>query len=346
MIHQLPLNACPSQKKSEHQDASMAGLRNASRNSCGFAAQSERIWRGQELLYIWEKQLFDTTEGTPQGGPLSPTLCNRVLDGLENTIQAVVPKRQVVHFVRYADDFIVAAESKELLESVVRPAIEAFLAERGLRLSPEKTKLTRIDEGFDFLGKNVRKFKDKLIITPARKNVRAICAKIRETVRKCRGHSPAELIRRLNPIIRGWANSHNTVQASKAFDVVDRVLFDAVWRWCLRSHPKKNKGWIIRRYYQRRGRKGWRRFGVTERDKKGKLVRLELAKPRDVPLVRYIKIRARSNPHDAKDRDYFIMRRKANNYTELPSAARKGKSTQSPKPRTTNKAGSAPPRAS
>ena len=277
--------------------------------------------------YIWEKQLFDTTEGTPQGGIISPTLCNVVLDGLERVVREAVPRGERVFFIRYADDFIVAAETREVLEGPVRTAIEQFLAERGLEMSPEKTKLTHIDEGFDFLGKHLRKKHGKFFITPSLKNVQSVCAKIRQTVRDCFGQPAAELIRRLNPITRGWATSHRTVQSGEAFSYVEKQTFDAVWRWCLRSHPKKNRTWIFRRYFGAMATGRWGRFHAWDKPRQR---RVELVRPQDTPLVRYIKVRAQSNPHAANDRDYFIMRRQADNYRPLkgrPSPARKGTTT-------------------
>lgn len=280
--------------------------------------------------YIWEKQLFETTEGTPQGGIISPTLCNVVLDGLEQAIREAVPRGERVFFIRYADDFVVAAEKREVLEGPVPTAIVLFLAVRGLELSPEKTKLTHIDEGFDFLGKHLQKERGRLYIMPSVKNVQSICAKIRQAVRDCFGLSAADLIRRLNPIIRGWATSHRTVQSGDAFSSVEKETFAAVWRWCQRNHPNKNRTWIVRRYYGITSRGRWGRFHAWDKARK-RLV--ELVRPQDVPLVRYIKVRAQSNPHDANDRDYFMMRRQAKNYRPLqeqPSASTAGCGTRAP----------------
>lgn len=275
--------------------------------------------------YVLDGELFPTTTGTPQGGIISPTLCNCVLDGLQETIRRAVPKPGKAYFVRYADDFIVASDRRETLEQTVLPAIEQFLAERGLRLSAEKTSITHIAEGFDFLGKHLRKFAHgKLITTPSKKNVKAICAKIRETARQCRGLSAATLIRRLNPIIRGWAQAHRTVQAARTFSVVDQYLFDTVWRWCRRSHRKKSRRWIFRRYFRRKdGQSGWGRFHATERDRSGQRRLVRLTVPGDILLVRYIKVRGKSNPHAARDGAYFQMRRKANNYRELSPPRRR-----------------------
>ena len=140
----------------------------------------------KELLRDWLKagyvesgKLFPTEAGTPQGGIASPTIANIALDGLEallterfgSTYPAM--NRLRVRLVRYADDFIITGTSQELLEKEVKPCVEAFLAERGLELSQEKTKITHISEGFDFLGQNVRKYDGKLLIKPSAKNVKA-----------------------------------------------------------------------------------------------------------------------------------------------------------------------------
>ena len=138
--------------------------------------------------------LYPTEEGTPQGGIISPVLANMTLDGLERRLRERFPKTTIkgiaakVNFVRYADDFIVTAASKELLEHEVKPLIEAFMKERGLELSNEKTCITHIEDGFDFLGQNVRKYKTgkqhKLLIKPAQKNVHAHLEKLRDIIKK------------------------------------------------------------------------------------------------------------------------------------------------------------------
>ena len=106
-----------------------------------------------------------------------------------------------VRLVRFADDFIITGHSKELLEMEVKPCVEAFLAERGLELSQEKTKITHISEGFDFLGQNVRKYDGKLLIKPSAKNVKAFLDKVRETIRVNRSAKQETLIHLLNPMI-------------------------------------------------------------------------------------------------------------------------------------------------
>jgi RNA-directed DNA polymerase len=138
-----------------------------------------------------DRQVFHSTEeGTPQGGIISPVLANMALDGLEKLLHKAFPRsvmrggkchRALVHFIRYADDFIITGRSKELLEQEVKPLVEQFMRERGLQLSAEKTVVTHIEEGFDFLGQNVRKYNAgkqyKLLIKPSKKNVKAFLEK-------------------------------------------------------------------------------------------------------------------------------------------------------------------------
>jgi RNA-directed DNA polymerase len=128
------------------------------------------------------------------------------LDGLEAVAVNAAPKGQKVHVVKYADDFIITGASKELLEEKVKPAVAAFLRERGLELSPEKTRITHIEVGFDFLGFNVRKYNGKLLIKPAKGSVKAFLAEIRGFIKSRATVKTAELIRQLNPKIRGWAS--------------------------------------------------------------------------------------------------------------------------------------------
>ena len=186
--------------------------------------------------YVENRTWFATEAGTPQGGIISPTLANLTLDGLEGLLKRTFPRKWApgstamrhpkVHLVRYADDFIVTGASREVLEMEVRPLIERFLRERGLVLSPEKTKVTHISEGFDFLGQNLRKFEGKLLIRPSQKNTQAFLDKIRAILRDNKSAAQDKLIWQLNPVIRGWVNYHRHITASKAFQRVDW----AIWR--------------------------------------------------------------------------------------------------------------------
>jgi RNA-directed DNA polymerase len=203
--------------------------------------------------FMENQRLFPTVAGTPQGGIASPVLANLTLDGMEATIRASInPRRDKVNFIRYADDFIVTAASKELLEHKVKPALVQFLQERGLKLSEEKTLITHITEGFNFLGQNVRKYGRKLLIKPARQSVRSVLDKARGRIKRCRGQKAEVLIRKLNPVLRGWANYHRHVVPKRIFGRVDYFVSRMIWRWIRRQHPNKSCGWIQRRYFSAR----------------------------------------------------------------------------------------------
>src|SRR5205823_117553 len=160
----------------------------------------------------------------------SPALANAALDGLETLLRerfgVTRPQRarNKVHLVRYADDFVITGTSKELLRNEVQPLVAHFLSERGLELSHEKTSITHIDDGFDFLGQNVRRYGTKLLLKPSRKNVRTFLAKIDDVIQHEGGHLTAgELIERLNPKIRGWALYHRHASSKQTFAHVDNV---------------------------------------------------------------------------------------------------------------------------
>ena len=163
--------------------------------------------------YMEKHVLHETTDGTPQGGIISPVLANCALDGLERLLKEKYPKgrrlkslkgiRPCVNLIRYADDFVITGKSKELLEEEVKPLVEQFLQERGLELSPTKTVITHVEKGFDFLGQNVRRYPNgKLLIKPSKKNIKTFLGGIRRTIRAALGKSAADLIDELNPKIR------------------------------------------------------------------------------------------------------------------------------------------------
>lgn len=204
----------------------------------------------KEVLHKWLKAgflenrtLFPTEAGTPQGGIISPTLANLALDGLERLLTEKFSAQRTpglkVHLIRYADDFIITGSTKELLANEVRPLVEQFLRDRGLQLSPEKTCVTSIEQGFDFLGQNLRKYGGKLLIRPSKKNTHTFLEKVRQLIRQNRGFSQTDLIRQLNPVIRGWANFHRHVVAKETFKKVEWALWYSLWRWARRRHSGK-----------------------------------------------------------------------------------------------------------
>jgi RNA-directed DNA polymerase len=261
--------------------------------------------------YVYQDELFPTDAGTPQGGIISPVLANMTLDGLESMLAEKFPnakKRGLkIHMVRYADDFIITGYSKEWLEHEVKPAVVEFLAERGLVLSPEKTKITHIREGFDFLGWNIRKYNGKLLMKPSKANIKAHLDKIREVINGNKTAKQANLIRLLNPVLRGWSNYHSHVVAKKTFDKVDTYVWSMLWQWAARRHPNKGDRWVKKKYFKSRGTRTWV-FAATEEKEDGTQKNIILLKEQDMPIVRHIKIKADANPHDPQWEPYFEAR--------------------------------------
>ena len=261
--------------------------------------------------YVYQHELFPTDAGTPQGGIISPVAANMALDGIEAMLAEKFPfaksRRLKMHMVRYADDFIITGNSKEWLEQEVKPAVVEFLAERGLVLSQEKTKVTHIRDGFDFLGWNIRKYDDKLLMKPSKANVKAHLDKIREIIKANKTAKPANLIGLLNPVLRGWANYHRHVVAKETFGRVDYNIWSMLWQWATRRHPHKGAQWIKEKYFKTRGSRSWV-FAATKIQEDGTSRELILLNESDTPIQRHIKIKADANPHDRKWEQYFESR--------------------------------------
>lgn len=261
--------------------------------------------------YVYRHQLFPTAAGTPQGGIISPVAANMTLDGLEARLTEKLPKAKrtslKMNMVRYADDFIITGFSKEWLECEVKPVVVEFLAERGLVLSPEKTRITSIEEGFDFLGWNIRKYSGKLLIKPSKANIKAHLDKIREIVKGNKAAKQANLIRQLNPVIRGWANHHRHAVAKKTFAWVDNRIWSMLWQWAVRRHPNKGARWVKEKYFKAQGTRNWV-FAAMEKQEEGMQREIALLKASDTPIQRHVKIKADANPHDRCWSAYFESR--------------------------------------
>lgn len=184
--------------------------------------------------YIEDGKLYPTERGVAQGGSISPTILVITLSGLEAAVKAAVRSKDKVNVCVYADDFIITGATPEILEKKVKPVVIAFLKERGLTLSEEKTKITHINDGFDFLGMNIRKYKGKCIIKPAKSNVKRFLADIRKEIKQLRTAKTEDLIHRLNQKIRGWSNYYRHVCSKETFGFVDYHIFQAIWRWAIR----------------------------------------------------------------------------------------------------------------
>lgn len=257
--------------------------------------------------FIDGKSLFPTESGTPQGGIISPVLANMTLDGLENLLLSRFKLRKgknyfnpMVNLVRYADDFVITGVSKELLENEVKPVVEEFFSIRGLELSSEKTKVTHIEKGFDFLGKNVRKYDGKMIIKPSKKNILAFLSEVRGIIKGNKATKQEWIINKLNPVIRGWAEFHKHDVAKETFHKVDHEIWKCLWQWAKRRHPRKGNRWIKGRYFSQKGTRDWV-FSCNN----GKT---ELMKTSSVAIRRHVKIRGEANPFDPEWEEYFENR--------------------------------------
>lgn len=285
----------------------------------------ENIPMDTQILEKWLKcgfvetgKLFPTDEGTPQGGTISPTLMNMTLDGLERLLQERLPTRQKVNgrthfnklnFVRYADDFIITGESPEFLRDKVLPIVKEFLTERGLQLSEEKTVITHIEDGFDFLGKNIRKYNGKLLIKPSKTSVKSFLAKVRSIIKGNKSTKQETLIRKLNPVIRGWVNNQRYVVSSKVFSRVDYEIYKCLWQWAKRRHKKKSHKWIAQKYWHHIGSRQWT-FSVPYENQRaeGEPLYCKLEYATDTKIIRFKKIVAEANPFDEYWTDYFEER--------------------------------------
>jgi RNA-directed DNA polymerase len=262
--------------------------------------------------FIDQGALYPTTAGVPQGGIISPVISNLVLDGLEAVVRGSSWHRCVhnINYVRWADDFIVTATSRQVLEADTLPRIDAFLAERGVRLSPEKTVITPLAQGFDFLGQTIRKPErppgkpTKLQITPSTASFQALKDKVRTLCKQARGTTPEQLIDTLNPALRGWANYHRHVICGETFAKLDNFVWHRVYRWAKRRHADKTGRWITDRYFPHRKGEPWR---FTDPATGKQLLRVrEAVKPQ-----RYLKVKGEANPFDPAWEAYFRDRDRA-----------------------------------
>ena len=249
--------------------------------------------------FIFKGELFQTNDGTPQGGVISPILANMALDGLQKAVEEkfhhgkseratrYTKDKNKVNFVHYADDFVVTASTPEIAQEA-KTVVAEFLKTRGIELSEEKTLITHIDNGFDFLGWTFRKFKGKLIIKPSKKSINKLIRNLSDTMlRKGKAWSQELFILKLNQQLRGWANYHQPVCAKSTFSYVDHTLFQILWKWAKHRHSKKGKRWIKQRYWHIQGTRKW--VFSTPIDP---LIRIT-----DTPIIRHIAIQHETNPY-------------------------------------------------
>ncbi|MCL1989254.1 MAG: group II intron reverse transcriptase/maturase [Defluviitaleaceae bacterium] len=259
--------------------------------------------------FIYQEKLFQTDSGTPQGGAISSIYANMALDGLEKVIQDKYHRnskgnienhyraKTKVNLVRYADDFIITAKTREIALEV-KEVVSEFLNARGLTLSEEKTIIAHIEEGFDFLGWTFRKFKGKLIIKPSKESIKSVINKCSTIILKeGKASTQDELIIRLNQVIRGWSNYHRHTVASYVFSYVNNTIYLLLQKWALHRHRRKGRWWRLNKYWKSKGSKRW--VFKTEQN--------ELINLKSIPIIRHPNLKISKHPFI--DQSYFIKRK-------------------------------------
>ena len=259
--------------------------------------------------FVYNGTLFPTEKGSPQGGAISSLYANMTLDGLEKLIQNKYHRnskgnienhdrsKTKVNLVRYADDFVITANTKEIAEEL-KILVSEFLQSRGLTLSEEKTIITNIDKGFDFLGWTFRKFKGKLIIKPSRNSIKTLIRKCSNIIlRQGKAITQSQLIFRLNQVIRGWSNYHRHVVASQAFSSINNILYLLLKQWTKHRHPNKSSWWRLNKYWHEKDTKRW--LFMTDDYSLINMTRIK--------IIRHPQLKISKNPF--LDKGYFTKRR-------------------------------------
>jgi RNA-directed DNA polymerase len=203
---------------------------------------------------------------------------------------------------------VITGTTKEVLQDEVMPLVKSFLQERGLTLSAEKTYITHIKDGFDFLGQNVRKYNGKLLIKPSAKSQRTLLHKVREIIKtEGRYLSAYGLIMKLNPVIRGWANYHRHVVSKQVFSDIDGQIHWTLWRWAKRKHPQKSASWIRKKYFDEKVSQR-NIFHAHAVNGDGVKVVIRLFAMASIPIRRHVKVKNTSNPYDPVWELYFEQR--------------------------------------
>jgi RNA-directed DNA polymerase len=272
-------------------------------NLIGNFPQRKLIERWLKAGFVFKGKLNSTNAGTPQGGVCSPLLANIGLHGLETFIKSTNPRLGVV---RYADDFIVTARDKESLENA-QVQIQQWLSKRGLELSTEKTLITSMEDGFNFLGFNHRHYNGKLLIKPAKKKILDFCKRLGREIKALNGYEQESVIKKLNPILRGFANYYKGVVSKETFSYIKSRVWQYLWRWAKRRHPKQNTTWVQKRYFKTINGNKWT-FATSTSDRRGKEKDLILYPIAYTPIERHIKVKGESSPDDPSLKEYWKKR--------------------------------------
>ncbi len=257
--------------------------------------------------------LAPTEAGTPQGGVVSPLLLNVALHGMETAAgvryDRCGPKAAAVHrnspvLIRYADDLVALCHSRQQAEQI-KARLAAWLVPRGLTFNEAKTSIVHLDEGFDFLGFNVRRYRGTLLIKPSKAALRRIRERLRAEMWSLRGTNAAVVISRLNPIIRGWAAYYRSVVSSEEFNDLDHYLWQLTYKWARGTHPNKPTRWIVRRYFGKFNKSRQDRWVFGDRDSGAYLLKFAWTR-----IIRHQMVTGTASPDDAALTDYWNTRRR------------------------------------
>ena len=268
---------------------------------------------------VMENGIFSKTDqGTPQGGVISPLLANIALHGMEQALGVTYYSRKEGYtkcsskrlIIRYADDFVVFTENREDAE-LCQDILTDWLRDRGLELSTEKTRILSLREGFDFLGFHIKEYTERqtpkpiLLIKPSRDSVNSFNNRIRQEFNDLKGHNVDALLKKLNPILRGWGYYFRHVASGETFSKLDGFMWLRTMKWTKLTHPKKTGKWRLHQY-----------FGFTK-DKISKwifgnpdtgqyLLRLGM----HIPIRRHILVKHGASPDNPEERAYWTKREK------------------------------------
>jgi RNA-directed DNA polymerase len=253
-----------------------------------------------------------TREGAPQGGVASPLLLNIALHGMEKAagvryymsgVEAGKTVRDSPVLIRYADDLIALCHSQEQALQV-KARLAKWLAPRGLAFNEDKTRVVTLDEGFDFLGINARRYHGKLLIKPSKTAVRRIRERLRTEMRSLRGANAAAVLKRLSPIIRGWAAYYRNVVSSETFNALDNYMWKLTYKWAIYSHANKPKRWVKTRYFGMFNPSRRNRWVFGDRDSGRYLPKFAWTR-----IVRHQMVKGGASPDNPALTDYWAERR-------------------------------------
>jgi RNA-directed DNA polymerase len=254
-------------------------------------------------------RLHRTEDGVPQGGVVSPVLLNIALHGMEQAAGVRYLSEGWIRvdspvLIRYADDFIALCHTRQQAFEI-KARLARWLEPRGLAFNEQKTRVVTLSEGFDFLAFNVRRYGTKPMIRPTKAAVRRIRKRLHDELVSLKGHNARAMIRRLNPIIRGWAGYYRTQVSSQTFKKLDQYLWALTYRWALLSHRNKSRPWVFARYFDKFNRSRQDRWVFGDRQTGAYLHRFAWT-----GIVRHQLVRYRASPDDPELTEYWAWRRR------------------------------------